>query len=86
MFVLSRQGGHHRTVTDEPKRATNLKRHGLDFAAGFTTYPGKQGRHMAIGELDGRIIAVVFKPLGIEALSVISMRPASRKERKAHGK
>jgi uncharacterized DUF497 family protein len=26
-------------------------------------------------------IAVVYKPLGSEAISVISMRPASRKER-----
>jgi uncharacterized DUF497 family protein len=39
---------------------------------------------MAIGEFDGQIISVVFKPLGSEALSVISMRIASRKERKAY--
>jgi uncharacterized DUF497 family protein len=38
---------------------------------------------MAIGEFNGQIIvAVVFKPLGSEAISVISMRPASTKERK----
>jgi len=38
---------------------------------------------MAIGEFQGIvIIAVVFRPLGSEALSVISMRPASTTERK----
>ncbi|PRD40361.1 hypothetical protein C5748_27450 [Phyllobacterium phragmitis] len=74
---------------DEPKRLTNLTKHRLDFTAltveffeEATIYPGKMGRFIAVGELDGQIvIAVVFKSLGSEALSVISMRPASQKER-----
>ncbi|MCL6706372.1 BrnT family toxin [Pseudomonas sp. R2.Fl] len=77
-------------VWDEPKRQQNLKKHGLDFAEldlGFfeeaAIIPAKQNRFLAIGELHGRIVAaVVFVPLGSEALSVISMRPASRRERK----
>lgn len=77
-------------VWDEPKRIVNLARHGLDFASltveyfeAATVYPAKAGRFLAIGELNGRIVvAVVFKPLGYEAVSVISMRPASRKERR----
>ena len=37
---------------------------------------------MAIGEFNGElIIAVVFAPLGAEALSIISMRKAAKKER-----
>jgi uncharacterized protein len=76
-------------IWDEPKRQQNIAKHGLDFASlaveffeASTVYPGKAGRLVAIGELDGRIVvAVVFRPLGSEALSVISMRPASRKER-----
>ncbi|MCW0182864.1 MAG: BrnT family toxin [Zavarzinia sp.] len=76
-------------VWDEPKRIQNLAKHGLDFAAltleffeASTVYPAKAGRLIAIGELNGQIvIAVVFRPLGSEAVSVISMRPASRKER-----
>ncbi|MGE6739856.1 BrnT family toxin [Allorhizobium pseudoryzae] len=76
-------------IYDEGKRLSNLEKHGLDFAdltieffAASTVIPAKSGRFMAIGELDGRIIiAVVFRPLGAEALSVISMRPASSKER-----
>ncbi|RJF86818.1 hypothetical protein D3874_07115 [Oleomonas cavernae] len=78
-----------RIVWDEPKREGNLTKHGLDFAAltveffeGSTVYPAKGGRFIAIGELNGQIvITVVFRPLGTEAVSVISMRPASRKER-----
>lgn len=76
-------------VWDEPKRIRNLAKHGLDFAAltpeffkASTVYPAKADRLIAIGELNGRIVfAVVFRPLGSEVISVISMRPASRKER-----
>ena len=39
-------------------------------------------REMAVGELKGvKIVAVIYKTLGSEAVSVISMRPASKKER-----
>jgi uncharacterized DUF497 family protein len=75
-------------VWDEPKRQTNLAKHGLDFAdldEGFflasAVIPAKDGRHMAIGRLADGTIAVVFATLGTEGVSVISMRPASRKER-----
>ena len=75
-------------VWDDPKRATNLAERGLDFAdldeAFFLdalVVPAKFGRWMAIGRLGDAVLAVVFVPLGTEGLSVISMRPASRKER-----
>lgn len=75
-------------VWDEPKRQTNLANHGLDFAdldewffLEAVTVPAKEGRHMAIGRLHDGTIAVVFALLGTEGVSVISMRPASRKER-----
>ncbi|RWX74374.1 hypothetical protein EPK99_24620 [Neorhizobium lilium] len=77
---------------DEPKREANLAKHGMDFAdlsleffAASAVIPAKAGRSMAIGLFEGRvIIAVVFHSLGSEALSVISMRLASGKERKIH--
>ena len=77
-------------VWDEQKRQTNIAKHGLDFATlsfdfflSASVAAAKQDRFLAIGELNGAIVvAVVFKPLGSEALSVISMRHASRKERK----
>ena len=75
-------------VWDEPKRQTNLANHGLDFAdldewffLEAVTVPAKEGRQMAIGRLNDGTIAVVFALLGTEGVSVISMRPASRKER-----
>lgn len=75
-------------VWDEPKRRANLAKHGLDFAEldeGFflqaVVVPAKQGRHLAIGRLADGMIAVVFMLLGTQGVSVVSMRPASRKER-----
>jgi uncharacterized DUF497 family protein len=42
----------------------------------------RQGRFIAIGELNGiAALAVVFRPLGSEAVSIISMRRANLKER-----
>jgi len=77
-------------VWDEVKRQTNLAKHGLDFAeldpeffAGAIFSPSVEGCSLAVGIFKGRlVVAVVFRPLGSEAISVISMRPASRKERK----
>lgn len=74
---------------DTAKRDTNKAKHGFDFAdldmaflEASIALPAKGDRMMAIGWFQGAIIvAVVFRPLGSEALSVISMRRASRKER-----
>ena len=74
---------------DETKRETNLSNHGLDFAdldldffENALVRPAHSDRFIAFGEFHGElIIAVVFRPLGSEAIAVISMRPASRKER-----
>ena len=77
-------------IWDLIKELANIEKHNLDFAdltieffATSIVLPTKAERFMAIGEFQGRtIIAVVFRPLGSQALSVISMRPASNKERK----
>lgn len=76
-------------VWDELKRQRNLLKHGMDFAdlsieffAEAMIKPAKQGRGLAIGDHeDAGTIAVVFQPLGSEAVSIISMRRAGRKER-----
>jgi uncharacterized DUF497 family protein len=75
-------------VWDEPKRVINLAR-GLDFAdlteewfGAATIVPAKKGRLMAIGAFGGVTLAVIFKPLGTQGVSVISMRQASKKERR----
>ncbi|WP_322516429.1 BrnT family toxin [Rhodopseudomonas palustris] len=74
---------------DEHKRVVNLERHGMDFADLDETFfersaiaPAKLGRLIAVGRLRSGVIVVVFVELGTEAVSVISMRPASRKERR----
>lgn len=74
---------------DETKRLANIDKHGLDFAELDTDFflsailrPAKLGRFMAIGRwLDGAI-TVIFARRGLEAISVISMRPAHKAERK----
>ena len=78
-----------KVVWDESKRLTNLAKHGLDFAdldsdffAAAALGPAGKGRFVAVGEWAGIVTTVVFRPLGAEAISVISVRPGSRKERK----
>jgi uncharacterized DUF497 family protein len=78
-----------RIVWDEPKRRANIARHRLDFAdlddaffEGSVVVPAKLGRQIAVGRHRSGIILVVFVALGIEGLSIVSMRPASRRERR----
>jgi uncharacterized protein len=80
-----------RIVWDEPKRLANLDKHGLDFAdlneAFFESalvLPARNRRWAGIGKNIRGVIVVVFVKLGVEAVSVISMRPASRNERKLY--
>lgn len=80
-------------VWDEPKRLANLDKHGLDFAdlneAFFDTAlvipsHNKSKRWIAIGVSIRGVVVVVFARLGREGISIISMRPASRSERKLY--
>lgn len=76
-------------VWDEPKRLANLAKHGMDFAeldieffASALVRPAKLGRFQAIGRHADGTIVVIFAILGAEAVSMISMRPASVAERR----
>jgi uncharacterized DUF497 family protein len=80
-------------VWDELKRAANLAKHGLDFADLDATFfdnalvfasHNYSKRSVAIGVSVRGVIVVVFARLGREGISVISMRPASKNERKLH--
>ena len=80
---------------DNAKRLANLDKHGLDFAELELEYflnsvvtPVRDRRFKAIGSMrNGRMIVVIFAPLGTESISVISMRAANRKERNLfHGR
>lgn len=78
-------------VWDEPKRLANLAKHKLDFAeldeSFFETAllrPTRANRMLAIGLNIRSVIAIVFAALGREGVSLISMRPANKKERKLY--
>jgi uncharacterized DUF497 family protein len=80
-------------VWDEPKRLANLVKHGLDFADLNETFfesavvlrsHSKADRWVAVGVNDRGVVVVVFARLGREGVSIISMRPASRAERKLY--
>ena len=80
---------------DNAKGLANLDKHGLDFAdleleffVKSVAAPVRDRRFKAIGSMrHGRVIVVIFAPLGTESVSVISMRPANRKERSLfHGR
>lgn len=78
-------------VWDEPKRLANLDKHGLDFAELTERFfedalivPSTRNHFRGIGLNNEGIICVVFAKMGREAVSVISMRPASATERKLY--
>jgi uncharacterized protein len=76
-------------VWDERKRLANIANHEMDFAdldeaffENSVITSAKFDRLAAVGRHRNGIILVVFVELGTEAFSVISMRPASLKERR----
>lgn len=78
-----------RIVWDEPKRLANLDKHELDFRDLTPQFfdealivPARERRQAAIGRLADDTLTVIYFELGTEAVSVISMRHASPKERK----
>jgi uncharacterized DUF497 family protein len=88
-----------RIVFDEPKRVANLDKHGLDMAdfqegfdfataIEFEARASRTGRSRfsLIGYLNGALVVVaIVSPLGSEALSLVSLRPAKITERKRYG-
>lgn len=75
-------------VWDEPKRLANIRKHhvvfamvGFEFLENVFVERARDGRFEAIGLLEGRVVAIIFAPLGTEAISLISVRLASAYER-----
>jgi uncharacterized DUF497 family protein len=84
-------------LVPEPKRLANFARHKIDlsdFEHGFSwdrylagpAKPSRTGRarERYIGVMAGTVVVAIISPLGTEALTVISIRPANPNERKAH--
>lgn len=86
-------GSEPKVVFDEPKRLANIDKHGLDFLDVAPSFfldavfrPSHSGRTLAIGRMkDGRVVTVVYRPLGSQAVSIVSMRRASPAERRLLG-
>ncbi|MDP2261115.1 MAG: BrnT family toxin [Caulobacter sp.] len=81
---------------DDAKAAANLLRHGISFTLardvfldphGITTPDDSmdygEDRHLTIGEINSRLIAVVWTLRG-DRTRIISARPAAPKERRAY--
>ncbi|MCI5073505.1 BrnT family toxin [Oricola sp.] len=75
-------------VWDERKRLANLAKHGYDFAEltedfflSAVVLPARDRRMKAIGRFEDGTIVVIYFTLGTEAVSLVSMRPASTRER-----
>ena len=88
---MSLQYIRSRSCGIEPKRLANLDKHGLDFADLNETFfdnalvlPSYNKRWRGIGKNIRSVVVVLFVTLGKEAVSVISMRPANRYERKLY--
>jgi uncharacterized DUF497 family protein len=79
-------------VWDERKRLLNVRKHGLDFAlvedafdfAGALYAAANDDRTKAIGQFEDRLSVLIFQQLGDEAISLVSLRVASKKEREAY--
>jgi uncharacterized DUF497 family protein len=71
-------------ITYDPrKRASNLEKHGVDFADAGEVFAGfglTEARYVTIGRLRGREVVVVWTQRGDDQ-RIISMRPADEKER-----
>ena len=84
-------------LVPEAKRVANLAKHGLDMAdfedafswhrfAELPAAPSLTGRTrvLYVGQMQGRMVTAVVSPTGSEGLAIVSLRPASIKERKSY--
>ncbi|SCX13079.1 hypothetical protein DSM25558_1677 [Agrobacterium sp. DSM 25558] len=81
-------------IWDEPKRLANIDKHGFDFAdigefdwgnaivEESLVSERNQRRFKAVGYFREGTAAVIFATLGAEAISIVSFRQASEKERR----
>lgn len=85
-------------IYDEARRLANIAKHGFDFADFETAFsvdrfltrpakPSRTGRErfLLIGRWNGEVVvAAVISPLGSEAVSMVSVRRASKTESAAY--
>jgi uncharacterized protein len=83
---------------DENKNRQNIKKHGFDFADAKEIFRGillfssdvrkdyGESRWVGIGTIRGRTAVVVFTERGPETIRIISLRKATRRERRQYEK
>jgi uncharacterized DUF497 family protein len=81
---------------DEAKNRANIRKHGLDFADAEEVFRGVllvspdtredygETRWAGLGVIGGRTVKVVFAELGNETIRIISLRKATKRERKEY--
>lgn len=81
---------------DPAKSRQNLEKHGCDFecVAGFDwneamevlddRFDYGEERWLALGPIGAQLFALAFSPRGAGRVRIISLRPASRNEKKAY--
>jgi uncharacterized DUF497 family protein len=83
---------------DEKKNRQNIRKHGFDFVDAEEMFRGVllarpdtredygENRWIGVGAIRGCVAVVVFAELGPAAIRIISLRKASRRERKEYEK
>jgi uncharacterized protein len=79
---------------DDTKNRTNIRKHGIDFADATQMFEGflltlpdtredyGEERWQGVGTIQGRVVVIVFSQPRPDTIRVISLRKASRHERK----
>ena len=77
---------------DEKKRQANLEKHGVDFVAASTLWSNfmliiedtrmdyQESRYIGLGEVNRRVMVVVFTERQPNTIRIISFRKANRRE------
>lgn len=78
---------------DIDKETSNIEKHGIDFETASYIFEGRtiqklddrfdyrEQRYISVGEVDGRVLAVVWTQRGVDVVRIISARGANRNER-----
>jgi len=84
---------HRKFEWDENKNRRNIEKHGIDFTIavkvfeekyfGYESPKNNEIRHVAVGYVDGKIIAVIYTKR-YEKTRIISARHAWEKEKRAY--
>ena len=83
---------------DEAKKRTNIRKHGFDLADAEEMFRGillirpdpredyGEERWLGVGTIQGRVAFVTFAELSDDTIRIISLRKATREERKEYEK